>query len=195
MTLTEYNQKVISGILKENGGAAGTSSGAVAGTTSSNVAYLPSQFPGDSLKKLSKKKKQWSVMVTPQLPESHLVSFEGYLNILVENKNWEDFSFRVFGRGLLENNFIADLSSYLTEAYNEEADAALDTLKQTIITFLNSDQCKLYRHKIAEFSRHFGEDLNFDSQGKSLFTEQNITGNLSNILNFSKSGKTENLAR
>ena len=178
----EYQQQSISKAIKENAGA--TSSGSVAGTSSSNIAYTPSQVPGDSLKRLAKKKKKWNVIVSPQLPESQLVSFENYLNILVENKHWDDFTFRVFGRGLLESKFIADLEGYLSEAYDEESSDAIETLKQTVISFLNSDQCKLYRHKIAEFTRHFGKNLNFSPVGKSLFTEQNTSGNLANLINF-----------
>ena len=186
MNLLEIQSELIKhAVLFENTGAAAVSgSTGSAGTTASNIAYTPQQFPQvqKRLTHMSKRKKTWGVTVY-EGPQDYTVSMEDYTNIVVPVAVWENFKSQVFGMHALPSGpFQVDLNGYLLEAYDDAQEEALGKLKAVVVQFLNSDQCKYYRHKIASFVNDSGDpNLNFSRENNTLFSDRDLTGDLSNL--------------
>jgi hypothetical protein len=188
MNLLELQQMMISKtILFEDAAGSNSASMGSAGTTASNIQYTPEEFPGDSIRKrfksMSQKKKNWGVVIS-ELPESKEVNFDDYFTIEVSNDLWESFKQKIFGSPRLpDGSFQVDLTGYLAEAEEDAIEQSLAQLRVFVVSFLNSQIMVSYRHKISSFERESGSNLNFGTEGKSLFTNSNLTGDLQNFLN------------
>ena len=179
MKLADWQDSFIRGSRSLTEDAVG---GAV--TTSSNIAFIPSDVPAvhRELTRLSKKKHQWGIEILEQGCD-YTVCFENYSSITVPSTLWENFKMTVFGTSALpESSFVVDLASYLAEAVSEEVERSLQLLKNSTVQFLNSDIVTSQRHKVVSLKGLAGSQTTSSTEGRSVITSINVEQQLSNFL-------------
>jgi hypothetical protein len=201
LKLTEWQNTAIDNskrLFEDGGGASGgaasgagaTVSGSSAGgptTDSSNIGYIPSEIgrSDDELKRLAKKKRKWNVK-TEQTANERVLNFEDYKRFIIKETDWDLFQRQTFGKKLKEfKDFTADLTPFLNEALDEELAQAQQELKHTVVSLLNSELLSSQRHKIASFVKAADQQhLNFSEVGQCVFSEPDVSQQLSHFLSF-----------
>lgn len=138
MYLSEWIQKSIN----EDGAAAGDGGASAAGTTTANIAYLPSGFVSvkKAVKDLSALKNTWNIQVH-ESDSGYQVMFEDKLTISIGKQDWDHFLKNMNiqahdGVYNIDEGFM-EYDEFLSQCVNEEVSKIVDQIglfmKKTIL--------------------------------------------------------------
>jgi len=149
-------------------------------TDSSMIAYLPSGFTSvqRALKTLSQMKKDWKIEIVEKGGKK-IVSFEGQLGIVVDNKDWDDFiSKKLINDGKVESGILVDLSNYLVEALKEASDnmfvKTVNRIEKAIMVLLTSRNVLIIDNQFATWEKLFGVNSYTVGMGVAIPYSNNI---------------------